>query len=178
MIDYNHNMGEWIWRTSCCTGTWSRVKKKKTNWYLKLFKRLLNSTVLNSFVIYRQVTGGNTEQPSYRIQLVEGVFMIYAHAAETRSVPGWQASDNTVPQLTERHFLKKVSPKTEKSKPQRRCVVCSKHRKKENFSVLLPNMWCGPSKIALSCITWSSINEVMIIILLHLYSFKISLLKF
>jgi hypothetical protein len=73
----------------------------------------------------------NIEHLSDRIQLMEGLFKKYAHAAETWSVPGRQASDNTVPQLTERHFLRKVAPKTEKSKPQRMCVVCSKHRKKE-----------------------------------------------
>jgi len=85
--------------------------------------------------------GRNIEQLSYRIQLVEGVFRKYASAAEMCSVTGRQASDNTVPRLNERHFLRKVAPNTEKSKPQRRYVVCSKHgEKKENFSVLLPNM--------------------------------------
>jgi len=39
-------------------------------------------------------------------------------------------------------------------------------------------MWAFAWKIALSCITSSLITEVMTIILLHLYSFKISLLKF
>ena len=102
-----------------------------TKWYLKLFKRLLNSTVLNLFVVYWQVTGRNTEQLSYRIQLEEGLFTKYVRAAETRSVSGWQASDNTVPQLTERYFLRKVAPKTEKSKPQTRCVVRSKPGKKK-----------------------------------------------
>jgi len=110
-----------------------------TKWYLKLFKSLLNSTVLNSFVIYRHVMGRNIEQLSYRIQLVEGLFMKYVCAAETRSVQRRQASNNTVPRLTERHFLRKVAPKTEKSKPQWRCVVCSKHGKKKT-SILLPNM--------------------------------------
>ena len=62
--------------------------KKKTNWYLKLFKRLLNSTPLNSFAIYQQVTGENLKQLAYRIQLVEGVFTKYARAEETWSVPG------------------------------------------------------------------------------------------
>jgi len=102
-----------------------------TKWYLKLFKRLLNSTVLNSFVVYRQVTGRNIQQLSYRIQLVEGLFTKYARAVETRSVPGRQASDNTIPRLTERHFLRKVAPKTEKSKPERRRVVCSKNETKK-----------------------------------------------
>ena len=100
-------------------------------WYLKLFKRLLNSTVLNLFVVYGQVTGRNIQQLSYRIQLVKGLFTKYACAVETRSESGRQASDNTVPRLNERHFLRKVVPKTEKSKPQRRCVVCSKHGKKK-----------------------------------------------
>jgi len=107
------------------------------------------------------------------------VFTKYARAAETRSVPGQQASDNTVPRLTERHFLRKVAPKTEKSKPQRRCVVCSKHGKKENQCTAAKYvMWAFAWKIALGCITRSSITEVMTIIILHLYSFKISLLKF
>jgi hypothetical protein len=100
-------------------------REKMTKWYLKRFRRLLNSTVLNSCVIYRQVTGRNKQQLSYRIQLVEGLFRKYACAAETRSVPGRQASENTVPRLTERYFLRKVAPKTEKSKLPRRCVVCS-----------------------------------------------------
>jgi len=57
--------------------------------------------------------------------------MKYVRAAETRNVPGQQASDNTVPWFTERHFLRKVAPKTGKSKPQRRYVSCSKHGKKK-----------------------------------------------
>jgi len=57
--------------------------------------------------------------------------MKYAPAAEMQSVPGQQASNNTVPRLTKRHFLRKVASKTEKSKPQSRCVVCSKHGKKK-----------------------------------------------
>ena len=52
------------------------------------FKRLLNSTVLNSFVVYRQVTRRNIQQLSYRIQLNEGLFTKYARAAETQSVAG------------------------------------------------------------------------------------------
>jgi hypothetical protein len=66
-----------------------------------------------------------------RIQIV-GLFMKYASAAETQSVPGRKASDNTVPQLTERHFLRKVAPKI---REEVCCVL--KARKKENFS---PNM--------------------------------------
>jgi hypothetical protein len=49
-------------------------RKKMTKWSLKLFKRLLNSTVHSSFVVYRQMTGRKIQQLSYRIQLVDGLF--------------------------------------------------------------------------------------------------------
>ena len=62
-------------------------RKRMSKWYLKLFKRLLKATVLNSFVVYRQVTGRNIQQLSYKFQLVEGLFTKYARAAETQSVP-------------------------------------------------------------------------------------------
>ena len=119
------------------------------------------------------------EQLSYRIQLVEGLFMKYARAVEMQIVSGRQASDNTVPRLTERHFLRKVAPKTEKSKPQRRCVGAqSREKRKLQCTAAKYVMWAFAWKIALGCITRSSITEVMTIIILHLYSFKISLLKF
>jgi len=77
IIDYNHNM----WGVDVKVQflyMYMVEREKMTKWYLTLFKRLLNSTVLNSFVIYRQVTGRNKEQLSYRIQLVEGLFTKYA----------------------------------------------------------------------------------------------------
>ena len=126
VIDYNHNTGG-VDLKDQLLHMYMVERKKMTEWYLRLFKRLLNSTVINLFVVYRQVTGRNIQQLSYRIQLVEGLFTKYACAGGTQTAPGQKASDNTVPWLTERHFLKKVAPKTKKSKPQRRCVVCSKH---------------------------------------------------
>jgi hypothetical protein len=95
-------------------------------WYHKLFKRPWNSTVLNSIVAWRQVMGRNIQQLSYTIQLAENLFMKYAHVAGKRHVPRGHASDNTIPRLTERYFLRKEATKTEISKPQRRCIVCSK----------------------------------------------------
>jgi len=85
----------------------------------------------SQFVCYQQMTGRNIQQLLYRIQLVEDLFTKYVRTAETQSLQGWQASDNTVPQLTERCFLRKVATKTEKSEPQRRCAVSSKQGKKK-----------------------------------------------
>jgi hypothetical protein len=133
VIDHNPNMGG-VDLKDQFLHMYMVKRKKMTRWYLKLFKRLLNCTVLNSFVVCRQVTGRNIQQFSYRIRLVEGLFTKYARAAETRIIPRRQASNNTVSRLTERHFLRKVAPKSDKSKPQSMCVLCSKHGKK-NTSV-------------------------------------------
>jgi len=59
------------------------------------------------------------------------MFMKHACAAGEQSVPERHTSNNTIPRLTKRHFLRKVAPKTEKSKYQR-CVVCSEQRKKKS----------------------------------------------
>jgi hypothetical protein len=49
---------------------------------LKLFRRLLNSSILNAVIIYRKNTGKRTDQFAFRIQLAEGLFVKYANAAE------------------------------------------------------------------------------------------------
>jgi len=87
VIDYNHNMGG-VDLKGQLLHMYMVERKEMTKWYLKIFKRLLNSAVLNLFVVYRQVMGRNIQQLSYRIQLVKGLFMKYAHAVETRTVPG------------------------------------------------------------------------------------------
>jgi len=54
MIDYNHKMGG-VSLKDQLLHMYMGERKEMTKWYFKLFKRLLNSTVLNLFVVYRQV---------------------------------------------------------------------------------------------------------------------------
>ena len=129
VCDYNVNMGGVDLKDQLLQ-MYLVERKRMTKWYMKLFRRLLNATVLNSWIIHKQVTGKNIDQLSYRIQLVEALFVKYARVGEGSS-QGRHSSDNTVSRLRERHFIRKVTPKTEKSKPQRRCVVCTKHGKKK-----------------------------------------------
>jgi len=148
-----------------------------TQWYLKLFKRLLNSTVLNSFVVNRQVMGRNIQQRSYRIQLVclwnmsvlqrRGVYQGYRHP--TTQFHSWMKDI----------FWEKWHQKL-KNQNLRGGMLCTQSMEKRELQCTAAKyvMWAFAWKMDLSCITQSSITEVMTIILLHLYSFKISLLKF
>jgi hypothetical protein len=97
-------------------------RKRMNKWYMKLFLRLLNTSILNAMIIYRNNMGKRTDQLSFRIQLVEGLFVKYVNVLE-RKVPGRHSSDNTAPRLTERHFISKLPPSEKKARPQRRCDV-------------------------------------------------------
>ncbi|PNF13973.1 hypothetical protein B7P43_G08681 [Cryptotermes secundus] len=115
--------------------------KKMNKWYMKLFRKLLNTSVLNA-LIYKSNTGKNIGQLSFKIELVEGLFVKYASAVEHK-MPGRHASDNSVLRLTERHFISRISPRSTKARPQRRCVVCKKCGKKEMV------YWCEACDVVL-----------------------------
>jgi hypothetical protein len=96
--------------------------KRMNKWYTKLFHRLLNTSILNAMIIYRNKTGKIIDQ------LTEGLFVKYANAVE-HTVPGRHSSDNTVPHLTARHFISRIAPTAKKSRLQKGCVVCHKRGK-------------------------------------------------
>jgi hypothetical protein len=47
-------------------------------WYLKLFRRLLNATFLNSLVIYRQNVRRNVDDLKFRNDFIEGLLVKYS----------------------------------------------------------------------------------------------------
>jgi hypothetical protein len=118
-------------------------RKQMNKWYMKLFCRLLSPSILNVMIIYRNNTGKGIDQLSFRIQLVEGLFVKYANAVECK-VLGRHSSDNTVPCLTERHFISKLPPTEKKSIPQRQCVVCQKRWKRKDTM-----NWCDKCDVGL-----------------------------
>jgi hypothetical protein len=63
-------------------------------WYMKLLCRLLNISILNAMIIYKNNTGKRHQLP-LRMLLFEGRFMKYANVVECE-VPGQHSSDNTV----------------------------------------------------------------------------------
>jgi hypothetical protein len=53
-------------------------RKRMHKWYMKLFRRLLNATVLNTMIIYRHNTGKQIGQLAFRVSLVETLFKQFA----------------------------------------------------------------------------------------------------
>ncbi|XP_069685025.1 piggyBac transposable element-derived protein 4-like [Periplaneta americana] len=125
-IDYNQNMGA----VNQIFETYLSEKKKMHKWYMKIFRKLLNAAALNTMVLYKQNTGSTIDLLAFRITLVEEILKKFCDAE--KKTLGRHASDNTVSRLKGRHFIRKILPRGKKSRPQRRCVVCSKRGKKKD----------------------------------------------
>jgi hypothetical protein len=78
-------------------------------------------------IIYRHNIGHTIDQPAFRVNLVEALFEQFADTE--RKVRGRRAPENTILQLLERHFINNVPPTGKKAVPQR-CVMCTKHGRK------------------------------------------------
>ena len=72
-------------------------KKKMTKWYIKVFRRLLNITILNSMVLCR-VNSGQTKLDhfKFRVDLVQA--LLIEHQSESvRKFQGHHSTDKNVP---------------------------------------------------------------------------------
>jgi hypothetical protein len=102
-------------------------RKRMIKCYMKLFRRLPNTIILNSLITYRKNVGRKVDHSKFRTDLIVGLLVKYSMQ---RKVPGQNGDDNSVKRLTVWHFPQTIPPTEKKSKPTRRPVVCSKHEKR------------------------------------------------
>lgn len=141
VYDYNKNMGGVDKRDQMLHGY--LVERKKGNkWYIKLFKRLLNISVLNSYIISKC---HNAKQDHFeaRLQLIQCLIEKYG-AAVKRPTIGRPTTEPRPSRLVERHFIERIPPTEKKERPQRRCAVCSKANvRKDTY------FWCPDCNVGL-----------------------------
>lgn len=143
VLDYNENMGGVDLKDQLLQ-PYLLERKKMTKWYIKLFRRLLNTTILNCMVICRANSGQTKiDHLRFRVELVQA--LLTEHGSETvRKFQGHHSSDKNVLRLVERHFPERIPPTEKKARPTRRCVVCYKNnRRKETV------FWCPECEAAL-----------------------------
>jgi hypothetical protein len=79
-------------------------RKKMTKWYIKIFRRLLSATILNSMVICRANSQWKRiDHLKFRTDMVQAPLVQHGGGVQ-RKVRGRHSMDNTVPRLLERHF--------------------------------------------------------------------------
>jgi hypothetical protein len=100
------------------------------NWYMKLFRRLLNATAPNSMINERQNIGDQIDQLAFWVNSVEELSEQFTDTE--CKVAGHLAMENIIMLVRERHFLHRVPLFGKKSTPQRRCVKCTKQGRKRD----------------------------------------------
>ena len=116
---YNHSMNG-VDVADQLTVFYSFVRKTR-KWWRKLFFWLLEVSVVNSYLLYKQTVPGPSNHLAYRRAIVEKVAMICVHQGPPRPGPGAPRRTTAAPlQRLDRkqHFLGK-------SPVDRDCAVCS-----------------------------------------------------
>ena len=80
VLDYNENMGG-VYLKDQLLQPYLLERKKMSKWYIKLFRRLLNITVLNCMVICRANSGQTKiDHFKFRVELVQA--LLTEHGSE------------------------------------------------------------------------------------------------
>lgn len=99
-------------------------KNRMHKWYHKLFKRLLNASVMGALKVYRKNCDKHVEHLSFRALLVEGLFPEYGATGERKiGQPERHASD-MIPRLKE-CFPQKITTNGEKNQDRKEDVMCA-----------------------------------------------------
>lgn len=140
VLDYNSEMGGVDLRDQMLQNyVMERNKSKK--WYIKCFKRIINIAVLNSYIIWKK-SNPNTDHLTFRLGLIKELFEKF-QGGVTKPVHGRPSTEPPPSRLTERHFIDRIPATGKKSKPQRRCAVCSKHGLRRDTVFWCPDCEAG-----------------------------------
>ena len=98
-------------------------RNKMPKWYIKLFRGLLNITILNCMVICRANSGqAKMDHFKFTVELVQA--LLIEHQSESvRKFQGHHSTDKNVRRLVERHFPERIPPTEKKGQANKK--VCS-----------------------------------------------------
>lgn len=99
-------------------------RKHHKVWYKKQFRHLLNATVLNAYILFKDNYGVLTTHLQFRVRVVERILECH-HQPSQNPRCGRPSKDESNPlRLTAGHFPKFIHATDEKEAPTRRCKVC------------------------------------------------------
>ncbi|KAI2644000.1 PiggyBac transposable element-derived protein 4 [Labeo rohita] len=148
VLEYNKKMGA-VDKADMMTG-FLECTRKSTKWYKKVFFHLLDTVVLNSQIVYRQLTGKEITSMQFRINLMRGLLEEYS-TSRCPSKGGRPALDTPL-RLTARHFPSEVPQTTSQgSRTRRHCKVCLSSTRKSKQRRLTKYM-CVPCNTPLCAV--------------------------
>jgi hypothetical protein len=124
IVDYNNLMGT-VDKIDMILNSINSLRKS-IKWYKKYFFHLLDLSIYNSYVIYKNTTKKKISFPEFHLKLIKGILKHYG----TRNTTQYNrnSSEELLVRLIERHFPSFcIQKEGTKSVARRRCVVCLKH---------------------------------------------------
>lgn len=117
VLDYNKSM-KGMDRKDQCLASQPVERHRNKVWYKKLFRRLLNATIFNCFVIFDSNKTNKLDHRRFRIELAEGLLQRHR-----------KIDLKTEPRLLRRSVIKPTEPilPIQPAKPTRRPFVESNH---------------------------------------------------
>lgn len=150
VLDYNDTMGG-VDRADQRMASYPIPRKQGKKYYKKIFFRLLEITVWNSFILYGK-SGGKKDSLEFMLTLSEKIIEKYKGSVISPK-PGRPGRKPHPLRLTERHFPEVIEPTEKKSNPTRVCTVCSKKQDARGKRVRRETRYyCPQCQVAL-CVT-------------------------
>ena len=143
VIEYNKYMGGVDLKDQLLE-TFLLERKRQKAWYKKLFNHLVNTAVLNAYILYCKA-GNKKDHLLFRINLVNKI-IAKSHGQNLEKRKGSPSdTDMECTRLTGQHFIQK-NPKTEIYKVgRRRFVVCTQNGKRKETRYRCKNCPGTPS---------------------------------
>jgi len=131
IADYNNHMGA-VDQSDQMLVAYPSERKRHRVWYKKLFRHLVNQSVLNAYVLFSKDNPGRMTHLQFRISLIEQIVSFHMQAERNqRTGPRSRDEIGDVVRLTGRHFPRLIPATGKKTGPTRKCEVCC-HRSREN----------------------------------------------
>jgi len=106
VLDYNENMRGVVQKDQLLQPYF--WKEKMSKWHIKLFRRLLNITVLNCMVICRANSGQTKiNHFKFRVELVQALLTEHG-SGSVRKFQYHHSTDKNMPRLLERNFPERI----------------------------------------------------------------------
>lgn len=122
ILDYNIMMGG-VDKKDQLLAMYPVERKRTKVWYKKLFKRLLNISVLNSFIICRQ--SSSITHRNFRINLIKSLLSKHSTPVSARSIPLAPTQNQQHVDVTHRLAEYAMGPGG-RQRMRRACKVCKK----------------------------------------------------
>lgn len=118
IVDYNHNMG-FVDKNDQMLASHTCVRKC-TKWTTKVAFHFIEEAIFNSFILFKMHNKRSTFK-KFKINLCNSFI------TEVLPTP----SINEFPRTMKQHYLIPIPPTKKKTNPTRKCIVCTKHKKRK-----------------------------------------------